>query len=892
MACCTAVSAKNYSISLTITEQDTQEAVVMGNISLKPAGILAVTDADGKALIQNVPEGEYTLTITYVGYETISRRVRVDRDLTMNLKMTPTSLALKEVTVTAKTRESGASTSSVIGRQAIDHLQATSLADVMQLIPGQLIDRPDLTQQQGLQLRTLQNNSTMAFGTSIVVDGMPMSNNGNVGQGTFTGSAFAGTDLRQVSADNIEEVEVIRGIPSAEYGDLTSGLVVVHSKVGVTPWQAKAKINPGLQNYSLGKGLRLGKGGVVNANIDYAKAWGDPRQKTRSFDRYTANMGWGYDISRKWHTDTKLRFMQAKDWTGNDPDAIQDGTENRSTNTNFVLTHNGKLQMDLPLMRSLKYTIGLSLSKADTKNTSYVAVSSGLLPILTAMETGYYSVPWKTTSYLATGRTESRPGNVFLKVTDDFFMRKGKTVQSFKLGVDYHYDWNNGKGYYNEIDTLPYRPNANGRPRAFSDIPGLHQLSVFAEDQFTYNINKVNRLRVNFGLRFTSLQPFSDLATTALSPRLNMAFTVTKWLDLRGGIGMNSKTPGLNHLYPDKKYIDDVVGSYTLSDPAAYYVHTEVYDVQRSKGLKNATTTKVEAGIDIKLPKNRKISVLAYQDRTPNGFEVASDYFTYTYNYFGEGNRPAIVNGQPDFTTGYTEQFTCFATTGQLENTNKTINRGVEFDFDLGEIRPLRTTLFFSGAWNETKTDWSTRMNNTAVPASLLSGTKYAGKGISPVRIVYPSGLDYTRLRRFINTLRAVTHIPQLNMVASFTGQVIWHNSTWSYTADKDPIGWITSDLQYHDINSAEYIVFDGGQIATNDEKLKLRYTDNEPTKNPVTWNLSARLTKEFDKMGALSLFVDNCLFYEPYLKGNNTTTLSQRNTGKFAFGAELSINL
>lgn len=892
IVCCAAVSAKNYSISLTITEQDTQEAVVMGNISLKPAGILAVTDADGKALIQNVPEGEYTLNITYVGYETISRRIRVDRDLTMNLKMTPTSLALKEVTVTAKTRESGASTSSVIGRQAIDHLQATSLADVMQLIPGQLIDRPDLTQQQGLQLRTLQNNSTMAFGTSIVVDGMPMSNNGNISQGTFSGSAFAGTDLRQVSADNIEEVEVIRGIPSAEYGDLTSGLVVVHSKVGVTPWQAKAKINPGLQNYSVGKGLRLGKGGVVNANLDYAKAWGDPRQKTRSFDRYTANMGWGYDISRKWHTDTKLRFMQAKDWTGNDPDAIQDGTENRSTNTSFGLTHNGKLQMDLPLMRSLKYTIGLSLSKADTKNTSYVAVSSGLLPILTAMETGYYSVPWMTTSYLATGRTESRPGNIFLKLTDDFFVRKGKTVQSFKLGVDYHYDWNDGKGYYNENDALPYRPNSNGRPRAFSDIPGLHQLSAFAEDQFTYNINKVNRLRVNFGLRFTTLQPFSDLATTALSPRLNVAFTATKWLDLRGGIGMNSKTPGLNHLYPDKKYIDDVVGSYTLSEPAAYYVHTEVYNVERSKGLKNATTTKVEGGLDIKLPKGRKLSVLAYQDRTPNGFEVASDYFTYTYNYFGEGNRPAIVNGQPDFTAGYTEQFTCFATTGQLENTNKTINRGMEFDFDLGEIRPLRTTLFFSGAWNETKTDWSDRMNTNAVPASLLTGTKYAGRGISPVRIVYPSGLDYTRLRRFINTLRAVTHIPQLNMVASFTGQVIWHNSTWSYTADKDPIGWIDSDLQYHDIASAQYIVFDGGQIATNDEKLQLRYTDNEPTKNPVTWNLSARLTKEFDKMGALSLFVDNCLFYEPYLKGNNTTTLSQRNTGKFAFGAELSINL
>jgi outer membrane receptor protein involved in Fe transport len=888
-----AAGAQNYKVHVTVTEKASREPVIMGTVVLEPSGQTAVTDMKGQVTLSNVPQGRYTLIARYVGFEPCRLSINVtNKDLNLKCELVESSLALKEVTVTAKTRESGASTSSVIGRQAIDHLQATSLADVMQLLPGQLIDRPDLTQQQGLQLRTLQNNSTMAFGTSIVVDGVPMSNNGDVSQGAFSGTAFAGTDLRQVSADNIDEVEVIRGIPSAEYGDLTSGLVVVHSKVGVTPWQVKAKINPGLQNYSVGKGVRMGKAGIINANLDYAKAWGDPRQKTRSFDRYTANVGWGYDISRKWHVDTKLRFMQAKDWTGNDPDAIQDGTESESKSTTFGLTHNGKIQMDKPVMRSLKYTLGISLSQTDNRNTSYVAVSTGLLPILTARETGYYSVPWKTTSYLATGINESRPGNVYFKLTDDFFWRKGKTVQSFKAGIDYRYDWNNGEGYYNEDETLPYRPNANGRPRAFSDIPGLHQLSAFVEDQFTYNINKVNRLRVNLGLRFTSLQPFSDLATTALSPRLNVAFSVTKWLDIRGGIGMNSKTPGLNHLYPDKKYIDNVVGSYTLSTPPAYYVYTQVYDVQRSEGLKNATTTKIETGLDIKLPKGRKLSLLAYQDRTLNGFEAAADYFTYTYNYFGEGNMPAIVNGQPDFTTGYTHQFTCFATTGLLENTDKTINRGVEFDFDFGEIPLLKTNLYFSGAWNETKTDWSTRMNTTGVPVTLLNGTKYAGRNISPVRIVYPSGLDYTRLRRFVNTLRAVTHIPQLHMVASFTAQVIWHNSTWSYTADKDPIGWIDTNLQYHDIASAQYIMFDGGQIATNDDKLLQRYTDNEPTEQPTTWNLSARLSKELGKIGTLSLYVDNCLFYEPYMKGNKTSTLSQRNTGKFAFGAELSINL
>ena len=579
-------SAQNQKISVSVTERATREPIIMATVMLEPSGQATVTDMNGHATLGNVPQGRYTMIVRYVGFEPYRQAINVtNRDLDLKVSLTESSLALKEVTVTAKTRESGASTSSVIGRQAIDHLQATSLADVMQLLPGQLIDRPDLTQQQGLQLRTLQNNSTMAFGTSIVVDGVPMSNNGDVSQGAFSGTAFAGTDLRQVSADNINEVEVVRGIPSAEYGDLTSGLVIVHSKVGVTPWQVKAKINPALENFSVGKGFALAKAGIINANVDYAKAWGDPRQKTRSYDRYTANIGWGYDLTRRWHTDTKLRFMQAKDWSGNDPDAQQDGTESKSKSTTIGLTHNGRLQFDMPLARSLKYTLGVSLSQTDNRNTSFVAVSSGLLPILTARETGYYSVPWKTTSYLATGITESRPGNVFFKLTDDFFWRKGKTVQSFKVGVDYHYDWNSGKGYYNDDEALPYRPNSNGRPRAFDDIPGLHQLSAFAEDQFTYNINKTNRLRVNFGLRFTSLQPFSDLATTALSPRLNVAFSITKWLDIRGGIGMNSKTPGLNHLYPDKKYIDNVVGNYTLSPTPVYYVHTEVYDVQRKATL-------------------------------------------------------------------------------------------------------------------------------------------------------------------------------------------------------------------------------------------------------------------------------------------------------------------
>lgn len=905
-------------LHLSISEKGTGEAVVMATVELLPAGAATTTDLQGKATLTHIPAGRYTLRVRYVGMETLEQVLTIGGDRSLALQLTPTTLALKEVTVLARQKESGASTSSVVSRQAIDHLQATSLADVMQLLPGELTGNHDLTQQSNLQLRTLVNNNTQAFGSSIVVDGMPISNNGQLSQGQFSQTAFTGTDLRQIAADDIDNVEIIRGIPSAEYGDLTSGLVVVHSKVGVTPLQVKAKVNPGLQNISVGKGLKMGAAGVLNVSLDYAKAWGDPRQKTRSFDRYTLNLGYGKDLSPRWHTDTKLRLLHAKDWSGNDPDARQDGTEQWSRNATIGLTHNGRIRLDRLLARSLKYTVGISYAPAKSRNTAFVRSASGsVTPIITARQTGYYDVAWQDTSYRATGYTESAPGNVYAKLTDDFFWRKGKTVQSFKLGVDYHYDWNHAEGYYNADDQLPLRPNANGRPRAFRDIPALHQLSAFAEDQFSWNMTEVQRLRVNLGLRFTSMQPFSSIGTTALSPRLNVAFSAARWIDVRGGIGMNAKTPGLSYLYPDKKYVDLVAANYMPQDNTAAQLlnyHTVVYDVQHTAGLKNATTTKVELGIDVKLPGQRKLSVLAYRDKTPNGFSNATEYVTFTHDIFYDPNTPAdlsglrfnadgsvTINPEHPLSTGVPNVY--FLTTGKIGNENSTVNRGLEFDFDLGEVKPLHTSINLSGAWLETK-NWFTYLN-TETPTNQLPAA-WKRRDVTPVKIIYPSGQQsaFTRYRRFVNTLRLVTHIPSLHMVASFTGQVVWHNSSWDYNADKDPIGWIDTRLEQHAITAdmlTGFIGMDGAFYPTKADDtqdyiaigdLHKSYTDTEPTRQPVTWNTSLRLTKELGRTGGLSFFVNNMLFYEPYLTSNKTTTLSQRNTGTFSFGTELYLNL
>lgn len=898
--------AGKYAVRLTVTEKGTHEPVVMATCSLDPLGAVTVTDADGKASVGNVPASVYRLKVSYVGYEEYVSNVKVGSDLALAVQLTPTSLALQEVVVTARQNASGTSTSSKIGRQAIDHLQAASLADIMQLIPGQVIQNTDLTAQQNLQLRSLTNNVTSAFGSSIVVDGVPMSNNGVLSAGQFSPTAFTGTDLRQIGADDIDNVEVVRGIPSAEYGDLTSGLVVVHSKAGITPWQVKGKINPELQNYSLGKGFRLPRAGVFNFNFDYAKAWGDPRQKTRSYGRYNMSLGWGYDFTRHWHTETKLRMLYARDWSGNDPDAVDDGSYWKNKNLSFSLTHNGRVSVGKPLMRTLSYTLGLTLSQADSHNSSYVSVSSGLLPIITALKTGYYSVNWATQSYLATGITESRPGHFFAKATDAFFLKAGNTRQQFKVGMDYQYTWNSGRGFYNADDTRPYRANNNGRPRAFSDVPGIHQFAAYAEDNFTWHLNEVNVLRSQLGMRFTTLQPFGDLATYALSPRLNLSFAVTKWLDLRGGIGLNSKTPGLDYLYPDKKYDDRVAANYMPQDnPAGRLLvyHTQVYEVEKSKDLRNATTTKMELGIDVKLPGNRRLSILAYRDRTPNGFGADTEYFTYRSNVYTTASGLIATPGGAtviDYDTPARSDLV-FMTTGKIGNTNTTVNRGVEFDFDLGEIRPLRTSVYFSGAYSETKT-WNTLYKSKSVPSAYLPAD-YSGNGLSPFKLFY-NNYDYDKYRRFVNTLRLVTNIPSLRMVASFTGQVIWQDYRFNYIANVPPVGFIDTNLNYKSITDNMlngYLDLNGNYYAQKPtgihcipiKELAIKASDAVPERQKPTWNLSGRLTKELGKVGGLSLYVNNMLFYEPYLRANNnTTTLTQRNTGNFSYGVELYFNL
>ena len=83
---------------------------------------------------------------------------------------------LKEVVVTAETSKKSFS-STVIHESAITHLQASSLQDILQLVPGNLSNNPSLSSANVISFRDVNKrlgfpDETSSLGTSIFVDGI------------------------------------------------------------------------------------------------------------------------------------------------------------------------------------------------------------------------------------------------------------------------------------------------------------------------------------------------------------------------------------------------------------------------------------------------------------------------------------------------------------------------------------------------------------------------------------------------------------------------------------------------------------------------------------------------------------------------------------------------
>lgn len=96
--------AQTYTVSGKVIADATGEGLIGANVYMKGANIGAATDVDGKYEMK-VPAGEYTLVCSYIGYETKSVAVNVDKDMEVNFAMADYQFSLNITVISDRAKE-------------------------------------------------------------------------------------------------------------------------------------------------------------------------------------------------------------------------------------------------------------------------------------------------------------------------------------------------------------------------------------------------------------------------------------------------------------------------------------------------------------------------------------------------------------------------------------------------------------------------------------------------------------------------------------------------------------------------------------------------------------------------------------------------------------------
>ena len=363
----------------TVTAADSKDPVAYALVHCPDAGVQAVTDGKGRFEMKVVP-GQHKVDISFLGFETIEQTITVKSgENEFHFELHPANFRVEDVVVTATASKAGAATASTISRTAMDHIQSSSLADVMSLLPG--ASTPDTRTLTLSQASSFSIRGGSSLGTAVIMDGTPMSNNANMqtmgaGQMPFAAASYtgeaamatptSGIDMRQISTDNIESVEVIRGIASVEYGDITSGAVIVNSKAGRSPLNIKLTMNPNLYQLSATHGVQLSeKAGALNYSADYAYSQYKPTEGYSHYERTNGQFGYTNTIG-KWYTNTTASVGIYRDKSRPTPGDPNDHRNAMQKENRFRLNTKGTFNIDKGWFNNIKYAASFTYTDKDS----------------------------------------------------------------------------------------------------------------------------------------------------------------------------------------------------------------------------------------------------------------------------------------------------------------------------------------------------------------------------------------------------------------------------------------------------------------------------------------------------------------------------------------------
>ena len=896
------LKAQGWSVSGRIIEAGSGDPVIGAVVRIGTDYLWAIADAEGEFFFENVQPGRQELEASCLGYVSVRMEIDVKKDIEgLEIRLYENSLALDEVVVTAQKAKDGLGTTHSLGRDALNHLQMSNMSDVAALLPGGKTVNPDLTAEQSFSIREGgSSNGNAAFGTAVEVDGVRLGNNASFGE-------MGGTDTRNVAVENIESIEVITGVPSAEYGDLGSGMVRINTRKGRTPTNITFSVNPRTYQASLSKGIDLQEdNGVLNLSAEWARAVSKLISPYESYTRTGISLGYSNTFAKGLRLEAGLTGNIGGMNTKDDPDAFTGEFQKERDN---VFRGNTSLtcQLNRSWITNLKFDASVNFNDNLFHYHKYESYASSQ-PAVHAEQEGYFIADRLPLTFFSDQITDSKELDLAASVKYNLHKRWDDVKSQFKAGIQWKSNGNVGKGEYYQDPSLA----ANGyRPRPYTEYPFMHNLSVYAEEHLTLPVGKT-KLELTAGLRLEDVFIRNSLYNnkTTLSPRFNLRWELSEAFALRGGWGITEKLPSYYILYPKQEYRDIQTFGFPHGDQTSYIYYTQPYTVRYNPDLRWQRNISSEVGAEASFL-DTKVSITGFYNITKDPYNFIDVYDPYSYNIlqrpegFAISGDPLIKidsqtgmlyvrNSEDEYWTPMDIKVTdrTFAKSTKQNNGADVKRAGAELIVDFPEIRPIKTSFRLDASYTYTEyineqfaAYYQNGWSHTSLPNRSYQyvGIYANGGGNSVANGKITHNLDAN--------LTAITHIPQARIIITCRLEMsllrrsrnlsIYNGREYAYTVretDKTPTGGnIYDGNSFTAVRPVSYMDLDGNVHPFTDEQAADPAFANLILKSANAYTfaqdgygayMSANLsiTKEIGDHISLSFFANNFTNSRPYV--------------------------
>jgi len=225
------IKAQTSIISGFVSDSSSGEALIGANVFLQETGQGMATDINGYYIIQGIAPGNYTIMVSYIGFDMYKQNTRLNDDESkkVNINLVEQVVELTEIEVTAEKlqRKNNIQPSKINlsprMMKAAPALAEPDLFRTIQALPGVLTTSEFST---GLVIRGGNTDQNL-----IMLDGITVYNPSHLG-GVFS----------NFIVDGVKEAELIKGAYNAEYGGRLSAVLNVISREG-NKNEFKGKVN-------------------------------------------------------------------------------------------------------------------------------------------------------------------------------------------------------------------------------------------------------------------------------------------------------------------------------------------------------------------------------------------------------------------------------------------------------------------------------------------------------------------------------------------------------------------------------------------------------------------------------------------------------------------------